>query len=718
MGKRGLMESDRQRLQQALTQGRPDEVLRQLPRAEDAESGFLRGMALQQCGRLAEALAGIRAAIAMAPGEEKVLRNAEGCLLAQLQRPREALNAFEIALGLDKDDTEILYNLGRVHEDLARPQRAVAYYRRALERQPGQWPARLNLAAVLLQTGAASDALAEYSQLVDEHPALVDAWIDRARCLLALGRYREALADSEQALRLAPDTPRALLQQALALASEGRIEAAQPLLDRLRGWPEVVRELTGETGAGRDGLLDARRIYLYRAGQHQQVCDWSGRARYLQVFTDYALAAGPDPRAGDDRYLMFPALVSPIPIPARSSLTRAVSARIEAGAGGAVPRRPAPVRTGRIRLGYLSPNFREHPSTVQTRRLFGLHDRGRFEVYGFDLSGDRESRLRADLMADFDRFEELSAVDDEIAAARIEAAGIDVLIDLAGYNDDGRPGILARRPAAVQIGYLGYAGSMHAGFVDYRITDREAEPPDPRCQGPEGRLFLPHTHYIYNDRQPISDKPQSRHAQGLPAAGFVFCCFNNPVKIEPVVFAIWMRLLGEVPGSVLWLLARNEATERNLRREAMAAGIDPGRLVFCRPCPLEEHLARHRLADLFLDTLWYNAHTTASDALWAGLPLLSCRGETLASRIAASNLQAAGLPELVTDSLEDYHGKALELARRPALLAGIRERLRTDVRRSPLFDTGGRVRALERAYSLVLQARREGRAPADIAVPG
>ncbi len=355
-------------------------------------------------------------------------------------------------------------------------------------------------------------------------------------------------------------------------------------------------------------------------------------------------------------------------------------------------------RKAKIRLGYLSNDFRQHPTAHLISELIERHDRRRFEVIGYSCGPDDGSPERRRLAKGFDRFTDIRLASHADAAGIIHRDEIDILVDLNGYTRGARTRILAHRPAAVQVNFLGYPGTMGADFIDYIVADAIVIPPGEERFFSETVVRLADS-YQPNDRQrQIAGSTPSRGACGLPPQGFVFCCFNNGFKITAVLFALWMRLLAKVPGSVLWLLETNQAAKINLRREAAAAGIPAERLVFAPRQPLPEHLARHRLADLFLDTLPYTAHTTASDALWTGLPVLTCLGGTFAGRVAASLLTAVGLPDLITASLDEYEALALALASDPARLSILKQRVAANRDTTPLFDSERYTRALEQAY--------------------
>jgi predicted O-linked N-acetylglucosamine transferase (SPINDLY family) len=359
-------------------------------------------------------------------------------------------------------------------------------------------------------------------------------------------------------------------------------------------------------------------------------------------------------------------------------------------------------------VAYLSADFHDHATAYLMAEFFERHDSTRFETIAISFGPDRQDGMRQRLRQAFGQFIDVRGHSDAEVAQLLRSLEVDIAVDLKGYTQDCRTGILARRCAPVQVNYLGFPGTMGAPYIDYIVGDATVTPPGCERFYTEHIVRLPHSYQVNDRQRAIAAQTPTRQQQGLPDEGFVFACFNNNYKITPEVFGIWMRLLAQVQGSVLWLLADNDAAPAHLRSEAAARGIDSRRLVFAPRAPLPEHLARHRLADLFLDTLPYNAHTTASDALWAGLPVLTCLGASFAGRVAASLLRAAGLPELVATSLADYEALAFALATTPGRLAALRARLERSRLECPLFDTAAFVRSMERAYEEMVRRARAG----------
>jgi predicted O-linked N-acetylglucosamine transferase (SPINDLY family) len=371
----------------------------------------------------------------------------------------------------------------------------------------------------------------------------------------------------------------------------------------------------------------------------------------------------------------------------------------------------------RIRVAYLSSDFRDHAVMHLAVGLFEHHDRTRFETTAVSFRPDKPDRMRERLRAPFDRFVEAHAMSDEAVAKLLRELEIDIAIDLNGFTDGARPNVFAKRPVPVQVNYLGYAGTLGREDCDYIVADRFVVPEESQTHYTEKVAYLPDSFMVNDAARKISARVPSRGEAGLPEQGFVFCCFNNSFKIRPEVFSVWMRLLKEIDGSVLWLSPANSGAPDNLRREAENLGVAADRLVFASRMLLnEDHLARLRHADLFIDTAPYNAHATACDALWAGVPVLTCSGASFASRVAGSLLRAVGLPELITGSLEDYEALALKLARDPALLAALRQKLARNRDLYPLFDTERFTRHIEAAYTVMWERAQRGEPPRSFAV--
>lgn len=442
-----------------------------------------------------------------------------------------------------------------------------------------------------------------------------------------------------------------------------------------------------------------------------EVCDWDDVEQDWRALREQIAAGQPSAP---------PFTVLPAPMSAECQ-RRCASAYVSAQLEGRAPEpwNGARFRHDRIRIAYVSSDFREHPTSFLIAGMFERHDRSRFDVTAISLTPEpaavslRRERIRAAV----DRFVNVHDKTDDEVVRLLRAHECDIAVDLNGLTAGNRFGIFGRRAAPIQVNFLGYPGTMGADFIDYILADQFVIPEADRTHYAEQVVHLPHCFLPNDAARPISARTPSRADAGLPAEGFVFCCFNSSFKITPDVFDAWMRLLAAVEDSVLWLSESNAWAVANLRQRAERRGVAADRLIFAPRVPLnEDHLARLRLADVILDTLYYNAHTTAADALWAGVPVLTCAGSTFASRVAGSMLHAIGLLELVTGSLPDYEALALRLARDPALLAGIKAKLASNRDTYPLFDTTQFTRQLEAAYSDMMQRHRRGEGPASFDV--
>ncbi len=424
-------------------------------------------------------------------------------------------------------------------------------------------------------------------------------------------------------------------------------------------------------------------------------CDWDNAERVVGSLVERWRAAKTDEVL--DSITPFTSLLVDVPQAMRRDVAARYAARVAERAAGlrAVTRSPRPSGT-RLRVGYASADFHEHATMHLMAGLFEAHDRERFEIHAYSWGIDDGSACRARVQAAIEHFHDVRTLSHEAIARRIADDGIDILVDLKGYTGESRPEVMALRPAPLQVNWLGYPGTMAAPFIDWLIADGVLVPPGDEAGYGERVLRLEGSYQVNDRAQAIAAEILPRAAYGLPASGVVLACFNKHYKIERPVFASWMRILAAVPDAVLWLLGGHG--EKALRRAAADAGIDPGRIVFAQKRPKPEHLARHRLADLFLDTRTCNAHTTASDALWAGLPLLAWPGDAFAGRVAPSLLHAVGLPELVMRDGAAYEQTAIELARDPVRLAALRDRLAANRLTTPLFDTPRFARGLEAAY--------------------
>ena len=374
-------------------------------------------------------------------------------------------------------------------------------------------------------------------------------------------------------------------------------------------------------------------------------------------------------------------------------------------------------RPKRLRIGYFSADFREHPVSYLIAKVFEKHNRDQFEVFGYSLYGSEKSEMRQRIEKTFDFFLDVRDLSDKNIALKAREDRLDIAIDLNGHTQHARPGIFAYRAAPIQINYLGYPGTLGADFMDYIVADEYIIPPESQKYFNEKELYLPNTYMPTDDGRELSERPMTRSEMGLPEEAFVFCCFNNNYKITSSEFDIWMRLLNQVEGSVLWLRKSNQISHLNIKNEAEKRNVDPSRIVFADRAEMNEHLARQKLADLFVDTFAFNAHTTATESLWAGLPVITKSGQSFAARVAGSLLTAIGLPELITKTEEEYEALALDLAKHPKRLSKIKAKLNKNRLTKPLFNTEQYTKYLETGYQLTYDRYFNGKEADHIFVP-
>jgi protein O-GlcNAc transferase len=650
------------------------------------------GVALRHLGRLNEAEAACREALRRQPDYAEAYNTLADVLIA-LHRWREAEACCREALRLAPSYAEAHNNLGTVLAALGCLEEAEACCRESLRIKPNNAAALNNLGTALLALGRPQEAEACWRAVVRLQPGEAQAHNNLATALLSLGRAREAEACCREALRIRPGHPEAIYNLAIALSLQHKLSEAAGYF--------------AQTTALKPGDADTRVGWIY---MRQQICDWS---RYREDEARIRKNGEEPPTPG----AAFRLLGYRSTLEEQLAYARRVAARVAVPKPAMLPRRP-PRPAERIRLGYFSANFHFHPVATLIAGLIEQHNRRRFEVIAYSFDEDDGSAMRRRLVRAFDRFVDISNMPDRDAAQLIHTDAIDILVDLHGWTPDGRAAILAYRPAPIQVSYLGFAGTSGADFIDYIVADRFVIPPEERCFFSEHVAYLPDCFLPSDDKREIAARTLARGAYSLPEHGFVFCCFNNSWKLNPELFDIWMRLLRAVPHSVLWLYEANPLMKANLAHEAETRGVAPERLVFAPRLPSHpEHLARYRVADLFLDTLPYNAHTTASDALWAGVPVLTCAGKTFAGRVAGSMLRAVGLSDLVTTSLDAYKASALRLARHPDLLKGLRARLAENRHIYPLFNTPRYVRNLEAAFRRMHEMRNREQSPAPFELP-
>jgi len=741
--------------------GRNEEAVESYDRAlalapDVVEDWFSRGEALITLGRYEEAVASFDRVLALKPDFPQAhLRNAgvlsklcrheealeaidrglaaapdfaqawisRGDILRDLKRYVDALDAYDKGLGLAPELATAWLGRGNALVELKRPSDAFAAYDRALAIKPDLAEAWLGRGIALLVLRQYEHALVAFSKALSLRANLAEAWLGRGNALVELKRPADAFAAYDRALAIKTDSAEAWFGRGIALQELKRYDDALAAYDRAL----ALKESFAEAWFGRGGVLFELGRYReaanacdkglvqkptldyaasLRVHAKQCICDWSN----IDAQNAELLANVRDRKASTYGFVL---LAAP-----SSSADQLQCALRHVQDHPAYP----PLCQGdrhaheRIRIAYLSADFAEHATASLLAGLFERHDRSRFEITGLSFGSNRNSTLRRRIEGGLEHFFDVRDENDRDIANLVRRLEIDIAVDLMGFTKNNRFGVLARRPAPIQVNYLGYVGSMGADFIDYVIADEIALPFDQQPFFAEKIVHLPGCFLVTDDRQEISPHTPSRAEAGLPPEGFVFCSFNNSYKLNGPIFELWMRLLGGVPGSVLWLVQANGDMVVNLRREGQRCGIAPERIVFAPRLPLPQHLARQRLAGLFLDTVPYNAGATGAAALWSGVPVLTMAGQTFVGRMAASMLHAVGLPELVTQNLEDYEAIALKLARDPELLSGIRHKLQDNLRITALFDTDRFRRNLEKAYSTMVDIWKRGASPRSFAV--
>jgi len=606
-----------------------------------------------------------------------------------------ALAAYDAALRIDPHVAAIHYDRGNSLVMLRRVEEAIGAYDRCLALDPNSAPAHYNRATALIQLQRWQDALESLDALVRKYPGIPDAWNNRSGVLHALGRREEALESLRPVLQLRPSDVRAFYNAGAMLLSLNRFDEAQQVLGRAFQLDPNHSDTLG--------LLVSAAL---------RACDWPALDNLLPLLLtkvrEGRLVAPP---------LTLLALSDDAMLQRRCAELNLQRTLADTALGDSAPAMARRAHDHpRLRIGYLSSDFGDHPVAAQIVNLLERHDRARFEVFGFSTGREDGSDRHKRIVKACDHFSYMGATGAREAAAQIREAEIDILVDLNGQTMGWRPAILKHRPAPIVATYLGYAGTMGADFVDYIIGDAQVTPFDMAPAMAEKIVQLPHSFWPSDPEIPAPE-PVTRGELGLPEDAFVFCCFNSNHKIRPVVFDSWMRLLHAVPGSLLWIREGYPAMNERFRQQAQSRGIEPSRLHFAGRMPsFARHLGRQAAADLFLDTWPYNAHATASDALLAGLPVVTLRGESFVSRVSASFLSNLGLDELIASNMKQYETIALELAQDRGRLAEVRQRLAAARRTAPLFDMSRFVHGIEVAYVEMQTRAQRGEPPAPLRI--
>jgi predicted O-linked N-acetylglucosamine transferase (SPINDLY family) len=733
-----------------------DKALAREPRDPTAWNN--RGSALEELGRHEEAIASFSKAAALAPDYPDAFEN-RGNALMSLRRHPEALGDLDRALALEPNNARALYSRATILKMMKRPEEALAAYDRALAIEPAFVEALIARGNALAELKRYPEGLESLDAALAHNPKSVDALSNRANVLIRSKRHEEALADCDNALALEPSHAGAWHNRGSALSGLKRYREALASFERALS----LDQTTAATWNNRGNTLIALKRYAeslsdfdaalaldphYVDAFSNRANAQSGLKNFAQAIAAAEAALVLDPEHAPSLSVLVhcglhacdwtalerdkPKVIAGLKLGRRTIQPfdcKAIASSEEDNLHAArlwvadeCPASPKPLWRGeryrhdRIRVAYLSTDLRAHAVGFLIVGAIECHDRSRFETTGISLGADDKSETRARFEAGFDRFIDVRERNDNEVASLLRDMEIDIAVDLNGFTGDPRTRILARRPAPIQVNYLGYPGTMGADYIDYIIADPILIPPEDERHYSEKIAYLPDTYQANDSRRATVENIPSRADAGLPQTGFVFASFNNTYKISPEMFAVWMRLLSGIEGSVLWLLEDNPYAAENLKREATARKVNPDRLIFAPRTTPDKHLARQPLADLFLDTLPYNAHTTASDALWVGLPVVTTPGTTFPGRVAASLISAIGLPELIAPSLGDYEQLAMKLARDPTALAALKAKLSSHRTSFPLFDTKRFTRHLEAALTQMWERQQAGLPPQTFSV--
>lgn len=659
--------------------------------SQNANVLHLLGLIAYQTGKFQEAAQSIDAAISQCPHDAKFLSNRGNVAKAMGER-HQALRFYQRALEADPDFGDAQFNMAVLLQEMAELQAAAEIYQTLLAKDPSNADAGNNLGLIRLQQGRLNEAERLFSGLKTSQESLLNLAILYEK----KGDLQRAEAIYRDALKIDPPQPEGFFNLGGLLDRRGKVRLAIEALEK-------AIALKPEYAEAKTALRH----------QYMHACAWQKLAKLEARIDDDALRISGDGRTAETPFLSVVRIDdAPANLAAAKSWARYLEDRFKP-----LFDHRSKIADGapeRLTLGYLSNDIQDHATAHLMGGLFAAHDGSRFRVHVYSYGPDDDSPHRRRIVETCDQFVDIQNDDFETAARRIHSDDVDILVDLKGWTRGNRLAICAHRPAPIQATFLGFPGSTGADFLDYAIVDPTVAPPDESANFTEALAYLPHCYQANDGAQVISDTAVSRTDHGLPEEGVVFCCFNSPYKIEAEMFALWMRILAAVPGSVLWLYVGNDIAPDNLRGAAKTHDIDPGRLVFAGHLPKGQHLRRMQLADLALDTKTCNGHTTTSDALWAGVPVIALGGRHFASRVSASCLKAVGMPDLIAGSMGEYQDIAVRIARDDDIRVALKSRLWTNRTREPLFDTVSFTRALEQLYFGMWDRFASGLEPAQI----
>ena len=689
------------------------------------QAKFQQGVALHQQGKLADAERIYWEVLWQQPNYFDAL-HLLGVIALQTRHAEQGADLIRKAIGLNANIAAAHCNLGKALLDLKHPEGALASFDKAIALEPNFAMAHNNRGKALLDLTRPEEALASCDKAIALEPNFAMAHNNRGMALENLMRFEEALASCDKAIALMPDFAEAHNNRAVTFRGLLRHEEALASCDKAI----ALMPHFAEAHNNRGDMLNALNRHEEAAGAYAEVLKIDPQHPFTKGMFLYQKMLCCDWKEVDELIAEIDRDVdlgkmsaTPFGWQGVAKSQRSLQScaelytRYNYPANIRISTRQPVANHKKIRIGYSSGELREQATSHLIVGVLELHDNSRFEIYAVDNGWDDKSEIRRRINASVHSIIDISKLSDTSAVTAISENRIDILVNLNGYFGKRRTRVFAQRPAPIQVNYLGFPGTLGASYIDYIIADQLVVPPDHKEFYTEKIVYLPDCYQANDRNKEIGTHFFSRVECELPQNGFIFCCFNNNYKIMPGVFDRWMRILKQVEGSVLWLLEDNASAASNLRKEAGARGVNSERLVFAKRMSLPDHLARHRLADLFLDTLPYNAHTTASDALWAGLPVLTQIGETFAGRVAASLLTAIGLPELITSTPQAYEDLAIELATNPQKLVAIKHKLANNRLTTPLFDTQLFTRHIEAAYTAMYERYHANLPPDHIYVP-
>ena len=700
-----------------------------------AEVHINMGIAYHCLGRYEQAMDSYRQALRFKPDNPEACYNM-GNTFRDQKRFDEAIRWYQETIKHDSRFADAYYNLASSLEQQSRLDEAIECLNQCLSIEPQWAEVYNNLGNLLNQKGLSESALSSYQQAIQIKPDLYEAHNNLGNALKDRGRFAEAIACYQKALQYRPDYTEAYQNMGAAFAEQGRLDEGigclQKAIQLRLDFAEAYNSLglcferqakVAEAISSFEKAIQIKPNYIeahsYLIHQYQHNCDWQRLIQFSKRLNELDRQAADNRKSCAEPPFIFMARHSDLSqnlINARAWCRKTFQPLQNLKLPFSFESRRSQI--GKLTIGYLSCDFHDHATAHLIRRVFGLHNREKFEINCYSYGPDDHSNYRKQILEQSDQFIDIGELSHIDAARRIYADKVDILVDLKGHTQDARLGILACRPAPIQVHYLGFPGTTGADFIDYLITDKIVTPIEHAPFYSEKLVFLPHSYQVNDAQQEIASRVWQKEELGLAHGSFVYSSFNLPYKIDPIMFDCWMRILNQVPHSVLWLFNGGETASNNLRQEARIRGIDPRRLVFADKLPKAEHLARLRLADLALDTRIVNGHTTTSDSLWAGVPVITLQGAHFASRVSASLLNAIGLSEMITPNLDSYERLAVRLANHPARHQKIKAKLSVNRLTAPLFDTPGFVGHLEAAYQKMWCLFRAGQAAQQFEVTG